>query len=229
DFSARLTPEVFQTHSQGYRAPGDVPDGSVLVVGGGNTGYQIAGELSATHDVSLAVGGRQKPLPQKIFGRDRFWWLETTRLFKTSIDSRLGQKLSRRDTLIGSTPKALKRQGVKLKTRATGASGRTVMFADGSDLTVDAVIWATGFSLDHSGIKLPIFDHDGKTRHRRGVTDVPGLYFIGLPWQHKRGSALLGWVRDDAEYIAGRVALSRPEGETRASLTPRTIPTGTPA
>jgi putative flavoprotein involved in K+ transport len=118
---------------------------------------------------------------------------------------------------------------VKMKPRVTGVSGRTVTFDDGSDLTVDAVIWATGFGLDHSGIKLPIFDHDGKTCHRRGVTDVPGLYFIGLPWQHTRGSALLGWVQDDAEYIAGRLALSRPEGETRASLTPRTIATGTPA
>ena len=42
--------------------------------------------------------------------------------------------------------------------------------------------------------------------HRRGVTAVPGLYFLGLPWQHTRGSALLGWVKDDAEYIAGQIA-----------------------
>jgi putative flavoprotein involved in K+ transport len=229
DFAGELAPEVFQTHSQGYRAPGDVPEGSVLVVGGGNTGYQIAGELSATHNVCLAVGGRQKPLPQKVFGRDLFWWLVTTRLFKANIDSRLGQKLSRRDTLIGSSPKALKQHGVMVKPRMTGASGRTVTFDDGSDLTVDAVIWATGFSFDHSWIKLPIFDHDGKTRHRRGVTDVPGLYFIGLPWQHTRGSALLGWVQDDAEYIAGRIDLSGRQDETAASPVPRAIATGMPA
>jgi putative flavoprotein involved in K+ transport len=43
-------------------------------------------------------------------------------------------------------------------------------------------------------------------RHRRGVTEVSGLYFLGLPWQHTRGSALLGWVKDDAEFIAGEVA-----------------------
>ncbi len=58
-----LAPEVVQTHSAGYRAPGDLPDGTVLVVGGGNTGYQIAKELSATHDVHLAVGSRQTPAP----------------------------------------------------------------------------------------------------------------------------------------------------------------------
>jgi putative flavoprotein involved in K+ transport len=116
-----------------------------------------------------------------------------------------------------------------MKPRVTGASGRTVTFADGSDLTVDAVIWATGFSLDHSWIELPIGDHDGSTRHRRGVTDVPGLYFLGLPWQHTRGSALLGWVQDDAEYIAGRLALGGRHDEQHASVMPRAIATGTPA
>jgi putative flavoprotein involved in K+ transport len=42
--------------------------------------------------------------------------------------------------------------------------------------------------------------------HRRGVTDVPGLCFLGLTWQHTRGSALIGWVDDDAEFIAERIA-----------------------
>ena len=116
-----------------------------------------------------------------------------------------------------------------MKPRATGASGRTVTFADGSDLTVDAVVWATGFGLDHSWITLPIFDGDGETRHRRGVTDVAGLYFLGLPWQHTRGSALLGWVQDDAEYIAERLDLGGRHDEQHASEIPRAIATGTPA
>jgi putative flavoprotein involved in K+ transport len=217
EFAGELAPEVFQSHSQDYHAPDDVPEGSVLVVGGGNTGYQIASELSSTHHVHLAVGRRQKPLPQQLMGRDLFWWLVTTRLFKTSIDSRLGQKLSRRETLIGSSPQALKQQGVKMKPRMTGASGRTASFRDESALSVDAVIWATGFSLDHSWIKLPVVDEDGTARHRRGVTDLPGLYFLGLPWQHTRGSALLGWVKEDAEYIAGRIAAFEAAQPSRAT------------
>jgi putative flavoprotein involved in K+ transport len=229
DFAGELAPEVFQTHSQGYRAPSDVPEGSVLVVGGGNTGYQIAEELSSTHNVSLAVGTHQKPLPQKLLGRDLFWWLVTTRLFKTSIDSRLGRKLSRRDTLIGSSPKGLRQREVAMKPRVIGASGRRVSFVDGSDLAVDAVIWATGFSLDHSWIQLPIADDDGAARHRRGVTDVPGLYFLGLPWQHTRGSALLGWVKEDAEYIAERIAAGGLESEQQAPAVPRPMTTGAPA
>jgi putative flavoprotein involved in K+ transport len=79
-------------------------------------------------------------------------------------------------------------------------------FADGSRQRVGAVIWATGFRLDHSFVRLPVFGPDGRVEHRRGVSGVPGLYFLGLPWQHTRGSALLGWVRDDASYVAERIA-----------------------
>ena len=48
-------------------------------------------------------------------------------------------------------------------------------------------------------------DSEGSVRHRRGVTDVPGLYFLGLSWQYTRGSALLGWVEGDAEFIAEQI------------------------
>jgi putative flavoprotein involved in K+ transport len=77
---------------------------------------------------------------------------------------------------------------------------------DASTLDVDAVIWATGFGLDHSWIDLPLADPEGRIRHRRGVADIEGLYFLGLPWQHTRGSALLGWVSEDASYVAERIA-----------------------
>jgi putative flavoprotein involved in K+ transport len=93
------------------------------------------------------------------------------------------------------------------------ASGRTVSFSDGSELDVDAVVWATGYRPDHSWIELPLVDAAGNVLHRRGVTEVAGIYFLGLSWQHTRGSALLGWVKDDAEFIAGRIA-GRAESET---------------
>jgi putative flavoprotein involved in K+ transport len=200
-----LAPDVFQTHSTGYRRPSEVPEGTVLVVGGGNTGFQIAKELAATHPVHLAVGSRQTPMPQTFLGRDIFWWLTKTGILKKTVESRLGRRVRDRDTLIGSSPRQLKRSGVELKPRAVAASGSTVSFADGSELDVDAVIWATGYRPDHSWIKLPVADPNGRVRHRRGVTDVPGLYFLGLSWQHTRGSALLGWVKDDAEFIAEQI------------------------
>jgi putative flavoprotein involved in K+ transport len=200
-----LAPDLFQVHSTAYRRPSDVPEGTVLVVGGGNTGFQIAVELAATHRVHLAVGSRQTPLPQRFLGRDLFWWLTKTRLLDKTVESRLGRRLRDRETLIGSSPRRLKRYGVALKPRAVAASARTVSFADGSELEVDAVIWATGYQPDHSWIKLPVTDPNGAVGHRRGVTDVPGLYFLGLSWQYTRGSALLGWIKDDAEFIAEQI------------------------
>jgi putative flavoprotein involved in K+ transport len=210
--AGELSPEVFQTHSTGYRSPDGVPRGTVLVVGGGNTGFQIAKELSGTHTVHLSVGSRQTPLPQRLLGRDLFWWLTTTRLFSTTVESRLGRRLSRRDALIGSSPRELRRRhGVTLAPRAVDASGRIVRFEGGGELGVDSVIWATGYRPEYSWIDLPVLGDDGRLRHRRGVTEVPGLYFLGLTWQHTRGSALLGWVREDAEHIAGRIAASAAE------------------
>ena len=206
EFAGRLAPDVFQTHSTGYKRPGDVPPGTVLVVGGGNTGFQIAKELSATHDVHVAVGSRQKPLPQRLLGRDLFWWLTKTGLLKKTVDSRIGRRLRSKDTLIGSSPRELKgRYGVQMRPRAIAAGGRTVGFTDGSELDVDAVVWATGYRSDYAWAKVPAFDEEGRVRHRRGVTDVPSLYFLGLSWQHTRGSALIGWVKEDAEFISGQI------------------------
>ena len=203
----QLDSGVWQAHSTGYRRPSDVPEGTVLVVGGGNTGFQIAKELSATRKVVLSVGSKQKPLPQRIAGRDLFWWLTKTGLIRKTVDSRLAQRLKDRDTLIGSSPRQItRRYGVELKPRATVVSGRTVRSEDGNEVQVDAVIWATGYRPDYSWIDLPIVDENGRLRHRRGVTDVAGFSFLGLTWQWTRGSALIGWVKDDAAFLAERIA-----------------------
>jgi putative flavoprotein involved in K+ transport len=122
--------------------------------------------------------------------------------------------------LIGSSPRELRRRyRVELEPRAVRAEGRTVGFEDGSGVAVDAVIWATGYRSDYSWIDLPITDSDGRLRHRRGVTEVPGLYFLGLTWQYTRGSALIGWVKDDAEFIVERIAALQ-EAKERAALEP---------
>jgi putative flavoprotein involved in K+ transport len=217
-FAANLAPDVVQMHSTGYRRPSDVPEGIVAVVGGGNTGFQIAKELSATHTVVLAIGSRQTPLPQRPLGRDLFWWLTKTGLIEKTVDSRIGRRARDRDTLIGSSVRDAKRHGVAVKPRVVGSSHRTVTFADGSELDVDGVIWATGYRSDYSWIDVPVFDQDGRVLHRRGITDYPGLFFLGLTWQHTRGSALLGWVKDDAEFIAGRIAASAGERPVRVGV-----------
>ena len=203
----RLDPSIAQFHSTAYRNPQQIPDGPVLVVGGGNTGYQIAEELVRSQEVHLSVGARQTPLPQRILGRDLFTYLEALGLLRAPVTSRLGSRLQKKgETLVGSSPRAARRQGIRLHERTVDASGREVRFADGAIVNPAAVIWATGFRLDHSFVDAPVFDSVGRLVHERGVTPAEGLYFLGLLWQHTRGSALLGWVKDDAEFIAQQIA-----------------------
>ena len=81
---------------------------------------------------------------------------------------------------------------------------------------MDAVIWSTGYRPDYSWIDLPVFDAEGLVRQERGVTHVPGLYFLGPTWQHTRGSALFGWVKDDAEFTAPQIATFAPAQRDRS-------------
>jgi len=205
---------VTQIHSADYQNPAQLPDGHVLVVGGGNSGFQIAEELAGTRKVDLAVGKRVPSLPQRLLGKDLFWWLSGVGFMKVSTDSRLGRKLSERDVLIGSSARGLRRSGVTMRRRLTSTVGRRALFEDGSEQDVDAIVWATGYRPTFPWIDVPdVKGASDQIVHRRGVTDARGLFFVGLTWQHTRGSALIGFVNDDAAFIAGRID---PHVENRA-------------
>ncbi len=203
--SAGLDDSVLQLHSAEYRSPDALPDGPTVVVGGGNSGFQIALELAATRPVELSIGSTYPALPQRLLGRDLFWWLTRLGLMRVTAGSRLGRRLQTRETLIGSSRRGLQRAGVRFRPRLVDAAGRTVRFADGTSREVDAVVWATGYRSDYTWIDVPGVLRDGRVVHARGVTEVPGLYFLGLSWQHTRGSALLGFVADDAAHVAAHL------------------------
>ena len=125
---------------------------------------------------------------------------------RVTAGSRLGRRMQTRgEFLIGSSRRGLQRAGVRFRPRLVDAVDRTVRFADGTSREVGVVVWSTGYRSDYSWVDVPGVLRDGHVLHSRGVTEVPGLYFLGLPWQYTRGSALLGWVRHDAEYIAARI------------------------
>jgi len=202
----RLDGSVTQLHSAGYRNPQALPPGPVLVVGGGNSGFQIAGELAAAgRRVDLSIATKQPMLPQQLAGKDLFWWLTRLGLMRVSTDTRLGRRMSSREFIIGSSRRRLRAKGVRFRPGVAGAHGCTMRLADGSSLDLGIVVWATGYRCDYSWIDIPGVTHDGQVIHRRGVTEIPGLYFLGLSWQHTRGSALLGFVHDDAAYLASRI------------------------
>jgi putative flavoprotein involved in K+ transport len=205
--AAKLDASVAQVHSADYRNPQTLPEGPVLVVGGGNSGFQIAEELAATRTVDLSIATTYPMLPQRRAGRDLFWWLTRLGLMRVTVDSRLGRRASRREFIIGTNRKRLERAGVRFRPRLVDAEGRTVRFADHSLLEdVGVVVWATGYRSDYAWIHIPGVVREGHVVHRRGMTEVPGLYFLGLSWQYTRGSALLGFVNDDAAYLADRIA-----------------------
>jgi putative flavoprotein involved in K+ transport len=204
----RLDPDVRQLHSAEYRNPTQLPgDGRVLVVGAANSGLQIAAELAATHPVTVAVGTRPTELPQRIAGRDLFFWLTRSGFFTVPSHTRIARRLrARGDLVIGTRSRTLRRRGIDFRPRLTDIDGRAARFADGSSVAVDAVVWATGYRPDHSWLHVPGVVVDGQVRHEAGATDVPGLYFLGLPWQTCRGSALLGFVGADAAVLSDRLA-----------------------
>ena len=214
---------VVQVHSSGYQRPEQLPGGTVLVVGGGNSGYQIAWELARSgRDVHLSRGQHNVSVPQRILGRDLFWWQDVLGILDMPGESRLGRRMRANDsTVIGLPLRELTAAGVTLHERVVRAEGSSVQLADDTALDVDAVVWATGFRTDFSWIRIPeALDESGSPVHRRGVSTVRGLYFLGLPWLHTTGSALLGFVWRDAAHLAATIEARCPPvdgGRTGAS------------
>ena len=213
DFDA----DVVQLHSVDYRNPDSLPDGKILVVGGANTGCQIALELSATREVEISVGQRLPTIPQRPLSRDVWWWGTKLGVTRVTLASRVGRRLSRRDVVIGGGLRELRKRGVTIRSRLEAARGHQAIFQGGDASEVDAVLWATGYLLDHSWVEISgLKDERGIVVHERGVTSSAGLYMLGLSWQHRRTSALLGWVAQDAEFLADRIeSLDRTKGPSQ--------------
>jgi|tagenome__1003787_1003787.scaffolds.fasta_scaffold20984065_7 putative flavoprotein involved in K+ transport len=214
--SSAFDAAVTQTHSSEYRNPAQLRAGKTVVVGAGNSGVQIALELSRTREVHLAVGTRQKAVPQRPLGRDLFWWLTKTGLIKRPVTSPIAAWFRKRggDLIIGTTWAEINAAGITVRNRLTAANRRTAEFGDGSVLEdVDTVVWATGFGSSYAWLDIPDVWDGAQVHHTRGRTRVPGLWFVGLPWQHTRGSALLGVVGDDAAWVAEHIVARAHAGE----------------
>ena len=259
---------VTQIHSTGYRNPGQLTEGAVLVVGAGSSGAQIAEELlGAGRKVYLSVGPHDRP-PRAYRGRDFVWWLGVLGKWDaatpgpgtehvtiavsganggTTVDFR--QLAARGMTLLGRTEAYtdgrltfasdlasniangdanyrslldeadayIARNGIDLPeepaARDIGATpdciSNLILSLDLAEAGISTIIWATGFALDYSWLKVDAFDDNGKPKHQRGVSPERGVYFLGLPWLSRRGSSFIWGVWHDAKFIADQIGIQR--------------------
>ena len=272
--AARIAPRVAQLHSHDYRNESMLPEGAVLVVGSGQTGVQLAEELSdAGRRVYLSVGTAGRA-PRRYRGVDIFGWLAqiarrgpefglglptVDTLPDPSLKFAANPHVSGRDGGHETNLRRFAADGMQLAGRLVGAEGERVTFADdlseqlvhadrffdeelrdliesyidraGLDVPPDdrvpfdyepraiteldleragvsTILWATGYALDYGWIDAPIFGERGYPRNARGATEIPGLYFLGLLWQHTEGSATLVGPTLDAPYLAERLAMA---------------------
>lgn len=265
-----LVPEatgLTQIHSAAYRAPDQLPEGAVLVVGAGSSGAQIATELlEAGRKVYLSVGPHDRP-PRRYRGRDFVWWLGV--LNKWDMEATPGvehttiavsgaagghtvdfRKLAARGmVLLGRTEgfdAGMMRFAPDLAANIAGGDENYLSLlreadayvaANGLDLPeepeahligpdpdcltqpilsldlakagITTIIWATGFGVDYSWLQVDSFDANGRPLHTRGVSAEPGVYFLGLPWQTRRGSSFIWGVWFDAKYLADHICKQR--------------------
>ena len=265
----RMIPEstpVLQLHSAGYKNPGQLPQGAVLVVGAGASGSQIAEELrQAGRTVYLSVGEHYRP-PRSYRGRDYVWWLGALGLWdevrvrpkkqhvafavsgyeggKTVDFRRLAHSGI---TLVGLTKGfkdgVLEFEGGLVNDVAEGDSAyfgvlreadayieengldlppepdawkllpdpdclkEPILGLDLAKAGITTVLWATGFKSDYSWLKVNVFDDKGSPFHKRGITVMNGVYFLGLPNLVNRASSFIYGVWHDAKYIADHIAM----------------------
>ncbi|HJR18411.1 MAG TPA: NAD(P)-binding domain-containing protein [Actinomycetota bacterium] len=216
-FAGDLDPGIVQIHSGAYRSPSQLRPGRVLVVGAGNSGAEIAFEVIQTHETTLAgkVPG-QIPFPH---GSLPFrFGFRVLRFAGHRVITRgwpVGRKmaakmLAKADPLIRRRVKDLDRAGIVRVGRVAGVENGMPVLEDGRVVEVENVIWCTGFGYDFSWIDLPVFGEDGVPVHDRGVVATePGLYFVGLIFQHSFSSEALPNRGRDARYIAERIAAGR--------------------
>jgi putative flavoprotein involved in K+ transport len=213
-FAAALDPWILQMHSAAYRNPTQLRAGSVLLVGVGNSGAEIAFELSRTHRVLLA-GKPSAQIPARHGTRRSHPFFHVFRFVGhhvltrgTPIGRRLLPKLETKAApLIRVRSKELAAAGVERVARVAGVREGLPLLEDGRVLEVENVIWCTGFRQDFPWIDLPIFEEDGRPRHERGVvSSAPGLYFVGLVVQYSLSSDVFPGMRRDPGYLAKVIA-----------------------
>ncbi|VVN88300.1 putative oxidoreductase CzcO [Pseudomonas fluorescens] len=171
----------------------------MLVVGAGSSGVQIADELQRSgRQVYLSIGAHDRP-PRAYRNRDFCWWLGVLGEWDQAA-----MKPGREHVTIAVSGAhgGKKRNGLDLPLEPEARRvfpdadciKNPILELDFAKAGITSIIWATGFAVDYSWLKVDAFDAAGKPQHQRGVSSESGIYFLGLPWQSRRGSSFIWGV-----------------------------------
>lgn len=214
--AAQLAPDIHQLHSSGYRNAAGLPSGGVLVVGAGTSGLEIAIELAGARQVWIA-GRIPFHVPEAVLEHaGTLYWQFIHQILNRSTP--LGRKIAKDFTkqggpLISVSVADARNAGVTCLPRleAVDRDGQPALGTE-DRVKVSTVIWATGYKPDYGWIdgleaSGPNVDVRGWPATNRGeVPALPGLWFVGLPFQYGLTSSLIGGVGRDAAHVATLIA-----------------------
>jgi putative flavoprotein involved in K+ transport len=216
-FAADLDASIRQLHSHEYRNPEQLADGPVLVVGLSHSGADIAFEAATAGHRTILSGRSHGQLPIRVTDRKRamLGWPLVQFVFGHVLTMRtpMGRRM-RPHVRAGGGPllrvrlNDLDRAGVERHdAKTTGVKDGRPVLADGTVADVATVIWATGYRPDYSIVAAPVTGEDGWPEEVRGVSQtIPGLYFLGVPFQYAFSSMLVAGAGRDAKYVVDRIA-----------------------
>jgi putative flavoprotein involved in K+ transport len=225
-FASELRPDVVQFHASEYRNLQQLQDGAVLVVGLGNSGAEVALEVSRTHPTFVA-GKPGGELPFRHGPTAARYFLPVVRfvgIHVLTLRNPIGRKAApafkaHAAPLIRTKSKDLADAGVKFVPRVAGVRDGLPVLEDGTRLEVANVIWCTGYRDDFSWIDPAMLDDGALPAQERGIAlGTPGLFFLGQEFMYAAASATLPGVCRDARYLAGKI----PVPATRDATAPAT-------
>ena len=221
-FAGQLDPDIRQFHSDDYRNTGQLPDGSVLIVGASHSGADIAMECAPDHHTWLC-GPDRGQLPVALEGRatrvlrPALWFAASHVL---TMRTPIGKKMRHEIRTTGGPLLRYRREDLETrgrraaaKTASSGVDNGFPVLDDGTRLEPANVIWCTGYGRDFDWLTVPYPREDEWPQQERGVVpEVPGLYFMGLLFQFAFTSMLIGGAEREAKHVATHIAKSRKAG-----------------
>jgi putative flavoprotein involved in K+ transport len=217
-FASELSPDIVQVHSADYRNPGQLRPGTVLIVGAGNSGAEIAVDIGHGHGHGhpiLLAGRNVGYLPIEMRGWQGklafpfIWW---TWEHVLTEDTKPGRKVQSAaleghgEFLIRLKEKDLLAAGVRRVARIARVVDGLPVTEDGDVLDVANIIWSTGFRPDFGWVDLPGLDSTGRlTTDRGSVVDQPGLFVLGQEFQYMFNSHTVGGVGKDAAHVVKQI------------------------